>query len=432
MADEKQGRGTIAILGAAAVAVVAVLLGVLYWETREASAPQVQASAAAPQIQAAPPKPASNGGQSAPAAAPKPAEAAKAADAPLPPSFDVVRVEPDGESVIAGRAAPGATIELLRGDHVHARAAADASGLFAIVPPPLPIGSHQIVLQSIAPDGTRQRSHESVTVVIGNGKTRPLVALTAPDKPTVLLSNPEPPEAKATQEAKPAQPQPAAPAPDTKTVEAPAPPQQQANAASEAVSPVPRPEIKIVSVESEDGKLFVSGQTAPGATVRLYLNESFIAPGGAGGDGKVSFAIGSGVKPGDYRVRLDDVDPVSGQVKSRAEVAFNVPTQVASAEAAPPAPQPAPSQLSVGVPSTGNRMASASPEAAAGTVVIPNISTAIVSKGDNLWRISQRTYGKGYRYTVIYGANQDQIRNPNLIYPGQVFVLPGDQAGKTN
>jgi nucleoid-associated protein YgaU len=33
---------------------------------------------------------------------------------------------------------------------------------------------------------------------------------------------------------------------------------------------------------------------------------------------------------------------------------------------------------------------------------------------------------------VIYGANQEQIRNPNLIYPGQVFVLPGEGAKKTN
>jgi nucleoid-associated protein YgaU len=67
-----------------------------------------------------------------------------------------------------------------------------------------------------------------------------------------------------------------------------------------------------------------------------------------------------------------------------------------------------------------------------GTVVIPNINTAIVSRGDNLWRISHRTYGKGMRYTVIYGANLEQIRNPNLIYPGQVFVLPGEEPRKTN
>jgi nucleoid-associated protein YgaU len=62
-----------------------------------------------------------------------------------------------------------------------------------------------------------------------------------------------------------------------------------------------------------------------------------------------------------------------------------------------------------------------------GTIVIPDLSTAMVSRGDNLWRISRRIYGQGVRYTVIYGANQPQIRNPNLIYPGQVFVLPPEQ-----
>ena len=67
----------------------------------------------------------------------------------------------------------------------------------------------------------------------------------------------------------------------------------------------------------------------------------------------------------------------------------------------------------------------------AGTIVIPDINTAIVSRGDNLWRISQRIYGRGHRYTVIFGANQSQIRNPHLIYPGQVFVLPGEGASAT-
>ena len=71
--------------------------------------------------------------------------------------------------------APGATIELLRNDQVHAKTVADNSGLFAFTPPPLPSGSHKIVLQSIAPDGKRQRSKELVTVEI-NGTTRPLVA----------------------------------------------------------------------------------------------------------------------------------------------------------------------------------------------------------------------------------------------------------------
>lgn len=50
---------------------------------------------------------------------------------------------------------------------------------------------------------------------------------------------------------------------------------------------------------------------------------------------------------------------------------------------------------------------------------------AIIRRGDNLWTIALRVYGSGVRYTQIYGANKGQIRDPNLIYPGQVFDLPG-------
>jgi hypothetical protein len=473
-----------------------------------------------------------------PAAPPAPPQPAAPQQEAAVPSFDVVRVEPTGDSVIAGRGAPGATIELLRDGQVHARGVADQSGLFALVPPPLPPGSHQISLQSIAPDGRRQRSQQSVTVAIApGGTTPPLVALTTPDKPTVVLSNPEPPEQRTAQAPRPT-PQPGAPAGG----------QQQASLPPAQPPAAPRREVRISTVEAEEGgRLFVSGEAAPGSTVRLYLNDTLIAPGGVGADGRVSFAIGRGVRPGDYRVRIDDVDPVSGSVKSRAEVAFTVPApltvplppqapaattppQIAAlpqpaapqahgpgpAPATPPqaqgpspaatAPQtPSPSPARPPSPPAGQSAAPAAPgpqggagaaapqsqaaapapqapalpasppagreagaepgrnpaaapaianpapqgggtagaepaaspaaQAAAdarlfppGTIVIPDINTAIVSRGDNLWRISHRVYGRGVRYTVIYGANQGQIRNPNLIYPGQVFVLPGQEA----
>ena len=48
----------------------------------------------------------------------------------------------------------------------------------------------------------------------------------------------------------------------------------------------------------------------------------------------------------------------------------------------------------------------------------------IIKPGDNLWRISRRTYGRGIRYTTIYNANRDQIRDPNRIYIGQIFKIP--------
>lgn len=412
--------------------------------------------------------------------APLPAEQAKP-DPPTAtgdssgPSFDVVRIEPSGESVIAGRGAPGATVEMLRNGKSHARALADTSGLFAFVPPPLAPGSHEIGLASIAPDGVRARSRESVTVVISeNRATKPLVTLTSPERPTVVLSAPEPSEVKrpnASEVSAGIGTGGGATAPGPLT---PSPAQSAALQGPGKQPPASRSGVKIVSVEAEEGgRLFVSGDAAAGATLRLYLNDSFIAPGGTGGDGKVSFAIGGGVRPGEYRVRLDDVDPVSGEVKSRAEVAFNVPplltlplppqveflaepdARVTAARRAEPrepssrTPGSAPAQQATDAPRSSEVMASAerpigSPgsapsvalSGAAGTargiepgvIVVPQITTATVSRGDNLWRISRRIYGQGTRYTVIYDANQAQIRNPDRIYPGQIFVLPSGDA----
>jgi len=48
----------------------------------------------------------------------------------------------------------------------------------------------------------------------------------------------------------------------------------------------------------------------------------------------------------------------------------------------------------------------------------------VVQPGNSLWRISRRLYGKGVRNSVIYQANKNQIRDPDLIYPGQIFVVP--------
>ncbi|WP_231573572.1 LysM peptidoglycan-binding domain-containing protein [Thermopetrobacter sp. TC1] len=52
------------------------------------------------------------------------------------------------------------------------------------------------------------------------------------------------------------------------------------------------------------------------------------------------------------------------------------------------------------------------------------IGKVVIQPGDNLWNIARAIYGRGIRYTVIYEANKDQIRDPDLIYPGQVFTTP--------
>jgi nucleoid-associated protein YgaU len=295
------------------------------------------------------------------------------------PTFDVASIEPTGEAVIAGRAVPGATVELLRDGEVHDRAVADKSGQFVIVPPKLPPGTYDLTLRSKAVDGTVATSKQRVTAALEPRSTeRPVVALVTPNKPTVVLSQPG--------------------------------------------APKPAGAVVVETVEIEPGgKFHVSGQARPGVALRLYLNDSFVTSVTAGADGRFAVTINEGVAPGSYRVRLDEASS-SGTVRARAEVPFTAPETTASVSAQA---------------TTSKRQDSAAPRlAAAGatvlpdgssppsTVVVPKISTTTVSRGDSLWRLSQVSYGAGTRYAVIYKANRGQIRNPNLIYPGQVFVVP--------
>ena len=111
------------------------------------------------------------------------------------PAFDVARIEPTGEAVIAGRAAPGATVELLRNGELHDRAVADQAGQFVIIPPRLPSGTYDLTLRSRQADGKEATSKQSVTVALEpKAMDRPVVALITPDKPTVVLSQPAAPK----------------------------------------------------------------------------------------------------------------------------------------------------------------------------------------------------------------------------------------------
>ena len=54
----------------------------------------------------------------------------------------------------------------------------------------------------------------------------------------------------------------------------------------------------------------------------------------------------------------------------------------------------------------------------------PFVGAVTVQKGDTLWAISRESYGEGVLYVRVFEANRDRIRNPDLIYPGQVFEVP--------
>jgi len=164
----------------------------------------------------------------------------------------------------------------------------------------------------------------------------------------------------------------------------------------------PSTSLRIASVDVQaGGGMFVSGQAVPDAKVRLSLNGHSIAEGQASHDGRVSFDVRKGAQPGDYRVGLDEVDPRSGGAKSHAEANFTVPA---------------------GVLDRGTTQVEQT-----GAVVVPQIRTTVVSQGDNLWSISRRAYARGPSYTLIFGANREAIRDPNRIYPRQVFVVPASK-----
>lgn len=58
------------------------------------------------------------------------------------------------------------------------------------------------------------------------------------------------------------------------------------------------------------------------------------------------------------------------------------------------------------------------------TTSAPKAATYTVKAGDCLWNIAKKQLGNGADYTKIYNLNKDKIKNPNLIYPGQVLTLP--------
>ena len=112
------------------------------------------------------------------------------------PVFDIAVIGQGGDAVIAGTAAPGATVELLRNGELQDRAVADQSGQFAMVPPRLPPGDYELTLRSTQPDGKQVTSQQSVAVSLKLSLKDQLdVALMTPDKASVVLPKPVTPSA---------------------------------------------------------------------------------------------------------------------------------------------------------------------------------------------------------------------------------------------
>lgn len=145
---------------------------------------------------------------------------------------------------------------------------------------------------------------------------------------------------------------------------------------------------------SQAGDVLLAGRAKGQSVVRIYLDNRAIADLGADESGQWKGTL-DGVAPGIYTLRLDELS-AQGQVTSRLETPFK---------------REAPSVLQAPAPEDPARPA-------------PLIRAVTVQTGDTLWAISRERYGEGTLYVRVFEANRDSIRDPDLIYPGQVFAIP--------
>jgi nucleoid-associated protein YgaU len=454
------------IVGAGGLGVVG--LGWIGWQATRAPVEPVVASA--PVIEAAPA-----------AVTPPVAEVAAVEAAVVLPKIDIWRVEPDGEAVVSGLAEAGAKVEILVDGVAMASGQAGGVGEFAILFT-LPANPEPSLmwLSMTTPAGSAIASEEMVALgPIAGRPSEPTVA-EAPAEPEAV----EPPVEKAMAEDTPAPPTapPALLLSDDGAVvlqdPAPAAPEMRGNVMIDTIAYTP------------EGEVQVGGRAEPGAALRVYLDNDqkveLRAP-----DSGLWLTTLPDTAPGIYTLRVDQLNDV-GKVTSRFETPFKRETlealaAVAVPEEVPTAP-PAP-EVAVGVETAvaavpdvgaatveGDELASTAPElpavpvsdvapeppaapseaapaetaaetpsvavadasepipapavtdTAAAVEAAPRPVTVTVQPGFTLWGIAQERYGDGVLYVQVFEANRDKIKDPDRIYPGQVFSVPAETA----
>ncbi len=262
----------------------------------------------------------------------------------LVPRFDIVRVDPQGSAVVAGRGQPGSEIRLYaNGSLIASETAVNERGEWVIVvDTPLGEGDQELTLEMVLADGSTVTSTETVVVAVPD---RPGM------KPLVILGND----------------------------------QGMSKILQQPGDGVMVGDLSIDIIDyGDDGRVILQGRAKPGANVRGYIDNQPIGDALSDDEGRWTLVPTQSIAPGRYTLRLDQLGE-KGLVTARVEVPFE---------------RAEPDQARL----------------AAGQVV--------VQPGNSLWRISRRLYGRGTLYTVIFESNQDHIKDPDLIYPGQIFVLP--------
>lgn len=276
------------------------------------------------------------------------------------PSFDIVTVSPDGETVLAGRAEPGATVTIrVNGDTIGS-VLADNNGEWVFVPQaPLSEGARELELVATNKSGKEVYSKKVVVIIVPGDTTVAEKSTTnATANPVAVLMSR-----------------------DGQGLDR----LLQGKELAEGLTAGQKLTLDILNYDAK-GQVDFSGKGLPDGEIRAYINNRLVGIAKVNPDGSWQLVPNKKIDTGLYNLRIDQVD-LDGKVISRLETPFSM----ASFER---------------------------PAAGEGLVV--------VQPGNSLWRIARRLYGKGVRYTMIFVANQDQIKDPSLIYPGQIFIVPAE------
>ncbi len=343
-------------------------------------------------------------------------ESTPVVQAPVAPVLDQIFVEKEGSALLSGSASVGSKVNVLLDEVVIHSFTVDASGQFAeFIVLPFSDAARGLVLETES-DGQIARSDDYLIAALPEPAEWAEVVASA----EAAQAEEEQAQAQAEQPATEAgqdEPVQTETAPETTGEEvadeaAPEdnndPGQQVAvlRSGEEGVELVQRPAVqdeapKQVALDtigySDEGDVQLTGRAQDGSVVRLYLNNRLITDLTPDAEGQWRGEI-EGIDPGVYTLRLDEVGE-DGNVVSRIETPFKrEPVEVL--QAAEPADDP-----------------EADPET-------PPIRAVTVQQGDTLWAISRERYGDGVLYVKVFEANRGAIRNPDLIYPGQIFTIP--------
>lgn len=356
---------------------------------------------------------------------------------PRLPAFSVIRVEPDGNGVIAGTGEPLQVLQLFDGEIMIAETKTGPTGDFAIVlEKPLAPGLHQLTLRTVGPDGETLVSEEAglVNVPLPDNPTELTVLVSKPGEASRILAKPEElelavPEIQVAKISEPEVQSSAVEEPkEVASVEVKTETPDVAVKIDEpAVETVAVKPVLIGAVETEDESMFIAGTGEPGSMINLYLGSEYLGQVRVGENGAFLFEGKKALDPGRYEIRADMLIGADNDVVSRAAVDLVHEPDAAIAERNEQ-PVEEPQVAETTEPAVQSAEAEAEPvQPVEATEAKPEIRTGtavIIRRGDSLWKVARRNYGAGVRYTTIFNANRDQVRNPDLIYPGQVLKVP--------